>query len=199
MVLGGSSIWADNNGGPANSGLRSHILLEFTVSEVRLSVENLPIKSLIEDTLENVVIFPFVQTQCISVEETAIEKWVGLTRRVVAIERGYHDDDDTLIRHVYDLNAIIQANKIHTDFFMLAKYIINNDARQFKKQHPEYSTNPVTEIKKTLALLKTKPVWKDRYQAFIESMVYENTADLTYNKAIAALEQLSHSVILSDK
>jgi hypothetical protein len=162
----------EDNSGPAKSGLRSHILLEFTVSEVRLTVESLPIKSLIEDTLGNIKIFPFVQAQCISIEETAIEKWVGLTRRVMAIERGYHD----------------------ADFFTLAKDIINHDARQFKNQHPEYFTNPVTEIKKSLALLKTKPVWHDRYQAFIENMVYENTADVTYGKAIDALEKLSQSV-----
>ncbi len=184
----------EDNSGPAKSGLRSHILLEFTVSEVRLTVESLPIKSLIEDTLGNIKIFPFVQAQCISIEETAIEKWVGLTRRVMAIERGYHEDDATLIRHVYDLNAIIQANKIHSDFFMLAKEIIGNDARQFKNQYPEYFNNPVTEIKKSLALLKTKSVWHDRYQAFIENMVYENTADVTYGKAIDALEKLSQSV-----
>jgi predicted nucleotidyltransferase component of viral defense system len=194
--VGSSRIGNTNNkNSPISSGLRPHILLEFTLSNVRLSIENLPIKSLIEDTLENIAISPLVETQCVSVEETAIEKWVGLTRRVVAIERGYHDDDETLIRHVYDLSAITQANKIHTDFFMLAKDIIGNDAKQFKNQHPEYSTNPVTEIKQSLELLKAKPVWQDRYQVFIENMVYEDTADFTYDKAIVALEQLSHRAI----
>ena len=51
-------------------------------------------------------IFSPLHIDCVSLDETAIEKWVGLTRRIVAIKRGYHPDDETLIRHVYDLNAI---------------------------------------------------------------------------------------------
>lgn len=55
---------------------------------------------------------------------------VSLTRRIAAIERGYHDDDQTLVRHVYDLNAIRQADRINDVFFSLAKTIIGYDARQ---------------------------------------------------------------------
>lgn len=51
--------------------------------------------------------------------ETAIEKWEGLTRRIIAIERGYHYDDPSLIRHVYDLNAIESAEPIPENFLML--------------------------------------------------------------------------------
>jgi len=50
-----------------NSELRPHILLEFTVSDVRLEPENLSINTIIEDTLENVVIFMSPVTQCVSV------------------------------------------------------------------------------------------------------------------------------------
>jgi hypothetical protein len=149
----------------------------------------------LEDTLENVTIYTPSETQCISVAETAIEKWVGLTRRIIAIERAYHYDDKALIRHVYDLNAIKYADKINADFFTLAKVIVNDDATQFKNQHPEYSADPGSEIKQSVALLKNKPLWKERYQEFIEAMVYDNTVALEYENAINTVDQMSTNVI----
>lgn len=180
---------------PANTRLRPHILLEFTVSDICLSATTLSVRSLIEETLDNISVFPPSSTHCVSVAETAIEKWVGLTRRIVAIERGYNPDDETLIRHVYDLTAIQQANKINEDFFTLAREIISNDARQFRNQHPEYSFNPGSEIQLSLELLKNKPLWKQRYQKFIEEMVYDNTPALEYEAVLNNLEHISTSVI----
>jgi len=180
---------------PASTGLRPHILLEFTLSDIHLSVENLSIRTLIEDTLKGTTLFEPSATQCISVAETAIEKWVGLTRKIIAIEREYHPDDSTLVRHVYDLNSIKTADRINTNFFTLAKTIISNDAKQFKNQHPEYSENPVAEIRQSLLLLKSKSIWKERYREFIETMVYANTSALKYDKAIHILEQISTRVI----
>ena len=179
----------------ASKELRPHILLEFTLSDIRLPVEILPIRTLIEDTLENTVIFVPSSTSCISLDETAIEKWVGLTRRIIAIERTYHYDDKTLIRHVYDLNAIKRADKISAAFFTLAKTIISNDTKQFKNQHPEYSINPSNEIKQSLILLKNKPLWKERYQEFIETMVYDSTNTQEYENVINTLECISISII----
>ncbi|HDV6634245.1 TPA: nucleotidyl transferase AbiEii/AbiGii toxin family protein [Legionella pneumophila] len=178
-----------------NEGLRPHILLEFTLSDVRRDVVDLPVKTLIEANLKSVVLLPPRLTSCVTVDETAIEKWVGLTRRIIAIERGYHADDKSLIRHVYDLNAIEQADKIHDIFFTLAKDIVINDAKQFKNQHPEYSINPSDEIKQSLALLRTKPEWSERYQEFVETMVFDNRTVLEYDKAIIIIEQISNKII----
>lgn len=100
-----------------------------------------------------------------------------------------------MIRHVYDLNAIQQADKIHDIFFTLAKDIVINDAKQFKNQHPEYSINPVDEIKQSLALLRTKPEWSERYQEFVETMVFDNRTVLEYDKAIITIEQISNKII----
>lgn len=182
---------------PSNTSLRPHILLEFTVSEVRLSVEELSIKTLIEDSLDNVVISLPDVTRCISVEETAIEKWVGLTRRIIGSERQYYPDDPTLVRHIYDLNAIKSADRISSNFLTLAKAIVSNDAKQFHNQHPEYSENPVAEIRQTLDILKNNAHWKTRYHDFIESMVYDTISIQKYENAIHTLEEISEDVISS--
>ena len=180
---------------PVSTRLRPHILLEFTLSNVRLAVENLSVNTLIEQTLENITLFKSSSTHCVSISETAIEKWVGLTRRIAAIERGYHADDETLIRHVYDLNSINKANRITADFFSIANAIVSNDAKQFKNQHPEYSIDPSAEIKLSLSLLKQKPLWEERYQNFIEDMVYDNASAIEYEQAINVLENISAGVI----
>ncbi len=182
---------------PISPTLRPDLLLEFTLSDIRISVEDLSIKTIIEDVLKEMILFTPPQTPCISVDETAIEKWVGLTRRIIAIERGYDPDDKALVRHIYDLNSIKQANKINANFFALAKAIIASDAKQFKNQHPEYSADPGAEIRQSLALLKNKPLWKERYQEFIETMVYDTTNVPAYDNAIDVLELISIDVMHS--
>lgn len=180
---------------PINPILKPDLVLEFTLSDIRLSIESLLVKTIIEDTLEKVTLFTPVQTQCVSVDETAIEKWIGLTRRISAIERDRHPDDHALIRHVYDLNLINQAGKINANFFTLAKTIINNDAKQYKNQHPEYSINPCDEIRQSLALLKNKPLWKERYQNFLRNMVCDSSTAIEYENAMAVIEHISARVI----
>lgn len=70
----------------ARDTLRPHLLLEFTLSDIHLSTENLNIKTIIEDAIEIAALFPKSLTPCISMDETAIEKWISLTRRIAAIK-----------------------------------------------------------------------------------------------------------------
>lgn len=175
--------------------LRPDIKVEFTFSDIYLPTDELQIKTLIEDTLNEISLFNPPSTKCISIDETAIEKWVALTRRIIAIERGHEDDDKTLIRHVYDLNAINKANRINSNFVRLAKTVITGDGKQFKNQHPEYAADPISEIKQSLSLLKNKQIWNERYEEFIEAMVYDNMHTLSYDQAIKVLERISIDVI----
>lgn len=177
--------------------LRPHLLLEFTFADVRLATNSLTVNTIIEDVITMDKIFSPLPIDCISSDETAIEKWVGLTRRIAAIEREYHRDDETLVRHVYDLNAVRQANRINDIFFNLAKTIINYDAKQFKNQHPEYYNDPITEIRQSLNLLKNKPIWKERYQQFVGTMVYDSTSIHEYESAISILEHISEQALQS--
>ncbi len=179
---------------PHEKALRPDILLEFTLSDIYLSTTNLLIRTLIEDNLNDVTISSSNETCCISITETAVEKWVGLTRRIIAIDRGYHKDDKTLIRHVYDLYVIKQANKINTDFFELANTVILNDANQFKNQHPEYFTDFNAEIQQSITILKNNSLWKERYEEFIETMIYDHSSVPVYDLAIENIENIKLSV-----
>lgn len=178
-----------------NENLRPHILFEFTLSNIRHDVVKRSVKTLMEETIPDLQLFPESETLCVYVHETAIEKWVGLTRRIIAIERGRHNDDQSLIRHVYDLNAIESAKPIPDEFLILAKDIILTDAQQFKNQNPEYAENPAEEINRSLDILRTKPLWRERYQDFIENMVFNPDAAPDYDKAINVIAELSKRII----
>lgn len=80
---------------PRGGTLRPDIKVEFTFADILIATDELQIKTLIEDTLNGINLFNPPATKCISIDETAIEKWVGLTRRIMAIERGHEDDDNT--------------------------------------------------------------------------------------------------------
>jgi hypothetical protein len=178
-----------------NDNLRPHILFEFTLSNIRRDVVTRSVMTLMEATFPDLSLFPQSQTHCVAVHETAIEKWVGLTRRIISIERGNHFDDRSLIRHVYDLNAIELAEPVPNDFLMLAKDIVLTDAQQFKNQNPEYAANPAEEINRSLDILLTKPLWRERYQDFIENMVFNPDSAPAYDKAINVIADLSKRVI----
>jgi len=178
--------------GPA---LRPHIKVEFTFSDILLPREELRIKTIMEDNFKEINLFEPPTTQCISIDETAIEKWVSLTRRVMAIERKHEDDDKTLIRHIYDLNAINETGKINSKFMELTKITIINDGKQFKSRHPEYATDPMSEIKQSLSLLNEKSIWKERYEEFIETMVYGSLLIPSYKKVLKTLEDISSKII----
>lgn len=180
---------------PSVPQLRPHLLLEFTSSLVTLPTQTMPITTLIQDTLGHTVPLQSCTLTCISAEETAAEKWVGLTRRIAAIDHGYYRDDKTLIRHVYDLAGISSANLLGKDFLSLVNQVIQHDAKQFKNQYPEYFVDPIKEIKLSLAILKTHPEWENRYNKFLEDMVYAAQAKPSYHDALNVIEKLSEEVI----
>ena len=180
---------------PPNTALRPHLLLEFSDSKIRLPTKNLPVITLIENTLGTMSDLVPCTLKCISIEETAAEKWVGLTRRIAAIDRGYYVNDITLVRHLYDLSAIYKANQLGESFSQIIGDIISNDAKQFKNQHPEYNNNPMQEIQRSLSLLKTDPIWKTHYQNFIDAMVYDQVPTHPYDDTIQLVERIGRKIL----
>ena len=137
-----------------------------------------------------------VTRQHINLNDAVIEKDYYVTQVIHAIS----DVENEYFRLVFCGGTCLakahrSADRINANFFTLAKAIVTNDAKQFKNQHPEYSTDPGAEIKQSLALLKNKPLWKERYQEFIETMVYDNTTTIEYKNAINILENISTKVI----
>lgn len=175
------------------SPIRPHIQLEFTLASPRLPLEMKPVTTLIAQTLsthEN----GGKSMACISVIETAAEKWVGLTRRVAAIARGHDPLDETLVRHLYDLNAIFKQVPMTSDFFRLAIETMDRDRLKFKR-HPEYTENAQQEIQWSLDILGRDATWSNAYEHFIESMVFDDPK-ASFRTCYEHLSTLSDMVLL---
>jgi predicted nucleotidyltransferase component of viral defense system len=181
-----------------NLQLRPHLLVEFTSSSLRLPTQILPVNTLIQDTLGETVNLNSCLLTCISAEETAAEKWVGLTRRIAASERGYYQEDTTLVRHIYDLASINSAYPLSDNFFTVIQEVVLNDGKQFKNQYPEYFVDPLQEVQYSLNLLRNKPEWKKYYNDFLNTMVYaKEDVNHAYEQALDLLENLSAKIALT--
>lgn len=181
---------------PKDPNSRDYILLELTVSEIKLPFHNLPVNTLIQSMSNSRADETVCSLACISVEETAAEKWVALTRRVAESERNSVKDQEyakALVRHVYDLFIIARENKIGKDFVNLSKEIVKIDKERYKALHKEYYNNPIEEINYSLHLLQENK-FKTYYDSFVQSLVYENNPP-SYHEALSFVEKLSGNVL----
>lgn len=135
--------------------------------------------------------------ECIAVEETAVEKWVALTRRVAQVTRcptnKKENNKNALVRHIYDLFMIAQENKLGDNFVSLAKEVVHEDKNKYKMQHAEYFSNPIDEINYSLKLLKGSE-FKNHYENLIEAFVYEESPP-KYADALKLVEKISSQVV----
>lgn len=132
---------------------------------------------------------------CITVETTAAEKFVSLLRRTAAFARDSEKKDDpTLIRHVYDLHLILESGTDTDQIADLIETVIEQDAKQFGNQHPEFQSAPQDELKFGLKLMSAGGVFKDRYDNFIGPLVYHSSPP-TWEEAIASLNKLASKMI----
>jgi hypothetical protein len=181
--------------------LRPDILLEFTAAQIRLTTEKQTINTLIQDTLRSSNLphmsLPISQLNCISAEETAVEKWVALTRRVGGIEKGHFADDSTLVRHIFDLSKMFKDNQMSDTFLEHTKHIVRQDAQQFKNQYPDYFKNPIKEIKQNLIVLKGSKKWKTRYDDLLVNMVFGKDKVQSYRRALSRVENMTHQITAS--
>lgn len=176
--------------------LRPHIQLELTLATPRLPTEIKPVSSLVDSIFPNEKISS-KNMHCISITETAAEKWVALTRRIAAISRGHDPMDKTLVRHLYDLQSITSQTEMAEDFFTLAVEAINQDQLKFKRHH-EYKNNPLDEIHHSLNIIENQPIWRKHYINFVELMVFDRD-NATFEKCLEQLQNIMKKITLHPK
>lgn len=162
--------------------LRPHLQLEITESALLEPAIEKSIRSLYAETNQSepeVVSFP-----CVTMQTTASEKFVSLLRRTAACNRDVTQaDDETLVRHVYDLHLIGSALTSFNSIKALVDQVIQIDVDQFGNRHEEFRDNPRQELKYGLNLLTTKLTYKERYKKFIGPLVY-HPSPATWEQAI---------------
>ena len=180
----------DSLGGDG-SGLRPEIQLEMTYAPMRLPAVALPVSSFVTEA--NGLPPDVPQMACVSLNETAAEKLVALTRRtamdLAGLTRG--EADPTLVRHIYDLHAMREVVDVAT-VAALATEIATADAIEFRNQYPAYAADIAGETQKALDALRTDSKHRRRYDDFMSAMVYGERPE--FNDAIGTVTAFTDRV-----
>lgn len=171
------------------NSLRPHLQLEITESELLEPEIYKPISSLYAQAANLPNEIPRIA--CVTVSSTASEKFVSLLRRTAALDRKQSRiDDKTLIRHVYDLHLINKTLEDITPLKALVKRVIKLDVDQFGGNHEAFKKNPQEELKHGLRLLSQDKIHKERYNQFINPLVY-HPSPANWDEAIATVEKMA--------
>jgi Nucleotidyl transferase AbiEii toxin, Type IV TA system len=123
---------------------------------------------------------------CVSILETAADKFVALTRRAGAEIAGLEEPDPTLVRHLHDLHAL-REHYDPTEVVTLARQVMRADAEAYGNQFPAYRQNPVRETLRTVEGLALDPGYAKRFGEFQRLMVYG--AKVEYAMCIGTLRR----------
>lgn len=158
---------------PVVASLRPEIKIEINARPPLLPTAILQLRSIL-DVLVNspTQAVPF---RCISVQETLAEKVLSFLRRTAEHrgERNRFEFDDRLVRHIYDVAAIMRANKEINDLPVVEFHsMIEADAIQFKNQYPEFRMDPFGEMQCALDALQQDEAFERDYQRFVDELVF---------------------------
>ena len=156
------------------ASLRPEIKLELTARAPRLPTRSRTITTLLEEMV------PFnreaICLDCISVEETLVEKLVSFLRRTAEHRAGYSRGsyDNRLVRHLYDVYAIASVDPALLDDTLLEHFavLVHEDARQFENQFPLFVEDPCGQMRLALSALELDHTFEKEYQALLQELVF---------------------------
>jgi predicted nucleotidyltransferase component of viral defense system len=174
--------------------LRPFIKLEFIESDLLSASEPRSIQSIFSRILKSDV--EINQLSCAAIIETQAEKLLSMMRRTASVERNSErDDDETLVRHIYDTYHIqlAQPSDIEQLGALVAK-AIRTDVERYGNQHPQMVESPIEELRFGLQLLADNPKFEQRYNSYVSPMVYAESP-AQWQDALAVFIKLSNDVL----
>lgn len=175
------------------SYLKPHIAIECFVGELALTPKIANITSLIKTTLGEECQHNHFPVLCVALDETAAEKWVALTRRIIGTQTNPRKSDKHLVRHLYDLYHLNYKKLLTGEYKNIVYPIMQNDKALFKKHNQDYVNNPLQASAFALDLLYRQPQWQTHWNAFLQNMVYEPEKP-TFMQAYNELQLMSNSI-----
>lgn len=131
----------------------------------------------------------------VSLRSTISEKLVALLRRTAHVDRDKsRKDDETLVRHIYDLHMATSSGYEAETLYALVCGVMRVDAEQFGRQHPEFLSDPVAELHHGLACLRDNPIHQERYERFIGPLVYHDSPP-SWDEALQTVNELTHRLL----
>jgi predicted nucleotidyltransferase component of viral defense system len=180
-------------------GMRANLKLEVSYSPLRLPKQAKDI-TLLFDSLAKISTGPTVNIPCVDLKEALAEKLITFPRRL-ALSMGKTDEepDSALVRHLYDVYQITEKNSeiLNGDLPSLASLVnkvIEQDSKDFARQHPDFVNDAFGEINKAMKFALSNPDTKSTYDKFIEVMVYEKNAP-TFEGAFSRFSETLKKVL----
>lgn len=176
--------------------MRSNMKLELNYTTLSLAPQDRPIGLLLSGLSDGK---PYTfQTKCVDLREGIIEKLISFPRRLAMyLVDSSRDLDKTLVRHLFDVHQIIKAHPGVLDETQLLQNILieklNQDAKDFANQHPEFLIDPLSELRKAMMFAKENPIISTMYINFIRDMVYSSDSPSfdeafhTFNQSLEGL------------
>ena len=176
------------------NALRPELKLEFTEKTVQhIEPIEKSISSIYAEELQ--LNADIRKIACDKLELIMIEKLISLLRRVAEVTRGYNNnEDETLIRHVYDLHLIFTKNFDKKLAKSLFQKIIEEDKKQFGNRHKEFESNPRKELLYGLKELHNNNIYKERYFKYLQPFVFNKNSP-NWDDAIKSVKELSNFII----
>lgn len=174
--------------------LRPFIKLELIESPLLVDAEDREISSIYADVLKQACEISSIY--CATIIETQAEKIVSMVRRTASFNRNNErEDDETLIRHIYDTYHIQKSNPSDiAELKALVGKIITIDVERYGNQHAEFLVSPNDELNYGLKLLASEPVHEQRYTQYLSPMVYAENP-VNWEDAFTVFQDLSGLVI----
>jgi hypothetical protein len=169
--------------------LRPTIQIETALWPLRRPAVERPVTSFVAEALRRPP--EIANIACVSILETAADKFVGLTRRARAEIAGLDEPDPTLVRHLHDLHAL-REHYDPADVVALAREVMLADAEAYGNQFPAYRDNPMRETVRAVEGLVAEPDYARQYAEFLRLMVYGNAAE--FAACAATLQNLAMRV-----
>ncbi|BDW10723.1 hypothetical protein PSHI8_08050 [Polynucleobacter sp. SHI8] len=157
--------------------MRSNMKLELNYTTLALAPQDQTIGLLLTGLSDGK---PYTfQTKCVDLREGLIEKLISFPRRLAMhLVDSSRELDKALVRHLFDAHQIIKAHPGVLDETQLLQNIfigkLNQDAKDFANQHPEFLVDPMGELRKAMLFAKENPIISTMYINFIRDMVYSS-------------------------
>jgi predicted nucleotidyltransferase component of viral defense system len=167
--------------------LRPEIQIEISVWPLRIPAIDLPVSSFVAEAFQRPP--EISNVACVSIVETAADKFVALTRRVGSeLANAGRARDDTLVRHIYDLH-VARDSYDPVEVASLLHAIMLADAEAYGNQFPAYRDNSTAEILRAVKGPQNNPTYRQQYEEFQRNMVYGDRVD--YAACLRTLTELA--------
>lgn len=174
--------------------LRPFIKLELIESELLIEPQNRSVQSIYAEVLKSGIELETIA--CADILETQAEKMLSMMRRTASAAKSNDSvDDETLIRHIYDIYQIQNAQPARIGLLgKLVAKAISIDNKRYGRQYPQMLESPIEELRFGLMLLADTKKFEERYNNYIGPMVYAERP-VKWSKAIAVFTTLASAVL----